>query len=261
LELGWRHPDSILRLWAGAAALYYDDSFVLYPSGALELYPTDFFSLSLRAAPFLGLPSRELQHLLAAQTVSQGSAAPHLQCEGGYSLYSELSFDPAVPFAAKLSFQWIRGRIYLLDASQRDVSEPELDFADSNRGSLQGDLIWQMRAAHPGVRLHLTGALDASFPVSASLWQDRLYSHAGLVWGTDFYKLPVEFIIKALIGDYADDGSEAFLFSNWETVSGIVTSIEGNWKIGKNGVVHTGLEAFLSPDMSFRFLIGYGFRR
>ena len=260
LELGWRHPDSIFRLQAGAAALYYDDSLVFYPSGGLELYPTDFFSLSLRAAPFLGLPSQDLQNLSAAHTVSQGSTVPHLQCAGGYSLNSEISFDPAVPFAATLSFEWINGRIYLLDASQREIMEPELDFADSNLGVLEGDLIWQMRAENPGVRLHLTGALAASFPVSASLWQDRLYSHAGLVWSTDFYKLPVEFIIKALIGDYADDGSEAFLFSNWEIVSGIVTSIEGNWRIGKNGVVHTGVEAFLSPDMSFRFLIGYGFR-
>ena len=261
LELGWRHPDSILRLWAGGAALYYEDSLTFHPSGGLELYPTDLFSLSLRAAPFLGLPSQDLQNLSAAQAVSNGSTVPHLQCAGGYSLYSELSFDPAVPFAAALSFEWIKGRVYLLDASQRDLTEPELDFADSNRGVVQGDLIWQMRAAHPGVRLHLTGAFAASFPVSASLWRDRLYSHAGLVWSTDFYKLPVEFIIKALIGDYADDGSEAFLFSNWEIVSGIVTSIEGNWKIGKNGVVHTGLEAFLSPNTGFRFLIGYGFRR
>ena len=197
----------------------------------------------------------------AARAVSQDSDLPHLQCEGGYSLYSELSFDPAIPFAATVSFERINGWIYLLDASQRALSEPELDFADSNRGAVQGDLIWQMRAANPGLGLHLTGALAASFPVSTSTWQDRLYSHAGLVWRTDFYKLPVEFIIKALIGDYADDGSEAFLFTNWEIVSGIVTSIEGNWKIGENGVVHTGCEALLSPNVSFRFMIGYGFRR
>ena len=30
--------------------------------------------------------------------------------------------------------------------------------------------------------------------------------------------------------------------------------------IGKNGVIHTGVEAFLSPNRSLRFLIGYGFR-
>jgi hypothetical protein len=261
LELGWRHPDSILRLWAGGAALYYDDSLDFYPSGGLELYPTESFSFSIRAAPFLGLPPQELQNLSAAQTVSQGSTVPHLRCAGGYSLRSEISVDPAAPFAASLSFEWMKGRIYLLDASERELTEPELRFAASNRGALQGDLIWQMRAAHPGVRVHLTGAFAAAFPVSASMWQDRLYSHAGLVWSTDFYKLPVEFIIKALIGDYADDGSEPFLFSNWEIVSGIVTSIEGNWKIGEKGVVHTGLEAFLSPNMSFRFLIGYGFSR
>jgi hypothetical protein len=261
LELGWRNPGSILRLWAGGAALYYDNSPAFHPSGGLELYPADFFSFSLRAAPFVGLPPPELQTLSALRTVSQGSGVPHLQCEGGYSLYSELSFDPAIPFAATLSFEWIKGRVYLLDALQRDTSEPELDFTDFNGGAVKGDLIWQMRAAQPGVQVHLTGALAASFPVTASFWQDRLYSHAGLVWRTDFYKLPVEFIIKALIGDYADDGSEAFLLTNWEIVSGIVTSIEGNWKIGKNGEVHTGFEAFLSPDVSFRFLIGYGFLR
>jgi hypothetical protein len=261
LELGWRRPDSILRLWAGGAALYYNDSLAFYPTGGLELYPTDFFSLSLRAAPFLGLPSQNLQLLAAAQTVAHGAVVAHLQCEGGYSLYSELSFDPAPPFAAVLSLQWIKGRTYLLDASQRDVTEPELDFTDSNRGAVKGDLIWQIRAARPGVGVRLTGALASSLPLTASPWEDRLYSYAGLAWRTDFYKLPVEFIIKALIGDYADDGSEAFLFSNWEIVSGIVTSMEGNWTIGKNGALHTGLEAFLSPNVSFRFLIGYEFHR
>jgi hypothetical protein len=260
LELGWSHPRAILRIRAGASALYYDDSLAFYPSGGLELYPTDFFSLSLQAGPFVSLPTRDLQSLSAALAVSQGSGIPLLRCEGGYSLYSELGFDPAIPFAAALSFEWVKGRIYLLNASQRDSSGPQLEFADSNLGVLHGDLIWQMRPARPAVRLHLTGALAASFPATASIWQDRLYSRAGLVWRTDFYKLPVEFIIKALMGDYADDGSEAFLFTNWETVSGIMTSIEGNWRIGENSAVNTGFEAFLSPNVNFRFLIGYGFR-
>jgi len=256
LELGWDHPRSILRLWAGGAALYYDDSLLFYPSGGLELYPTDFFSLSLRAAPFVRLPAQSLQTLCIVQEVSGGSALPHLRSEGGYSLYSELSFDPGAVFGATLSFEWIKGRIYLLDASAL-----ELDFAATNRGVLQGDLIWQARAAQPGVRLILTGAVAAAFPLTAEPWRELLYSRAGVAWSTDFHKLPVEFIIKALIGDFADDGSRAFLFSDWEVISGLVSSIEGNWKIGANAAVHTGFEAFLTPNFSYRFLIGYGIHR
>jgi hypothetical protein len=256
LELGWHHPSSILRLWAGGAALYYDDSLVFYPSGGLELYPTGFFSLLLRGAPLVRLPPQELQTLCTVQAVSDGSGIPHLQTEGGYSLYSELRFDPGAPFGAVLSFEWTKGRIYLLDASDR-----ELSFADTNQGVLQGDLIWQIRAGRPGIRFNLTGAVAAAFPITAAPWRNPLYSRAGAVWTTDFNKLPVEFIIKALIGDFADDGSQAFLFTDWEVVSGLITSIEGNWKIGKNGAVHTGFEAFLSPNFSYRFLIGYGIRR
>jgi len=256
LELGWHHPRSILRLWAGAAALYYDDSLAVYPSGALDLYPTDFFSLSLRAAPFVRLPAQSLQTLCIVQEISGGSALRHLRSQGGYSLYSELSYDPGAVFGAKLSFEWIKAKIYLLDAS-----ELELDLVTSNQGVLQGDLIWQARAARPGVRLNLTGAVAAAFPLAAQPWQELLYRHAGMAWSTDFHKLPVEFIIKALIGDFADDGSRAFLFTDWEAVSGLVTSIEGNWRIGKNGTVHTGFEAFLTPNFSYRFLIGYGIHR
>lgn len=256
LELGWHHPGSILRLRAGAAALYYDDSLTFYPSGGLGLYPTDFFSLSLRAAPFVHLPPRSLQTLSIVQAVSGGPAIPHLQSEGGYSLYSEVRFDPGATFGAAISFEWIKGRIYLLDAADR-----ELIFTDTSRGVLQGDLVWQMRAGQPGVRLNLTGAAAAAMPITSATWQNLLYSRAGLAWATDFHKLPVEFIIKALIGNFADDGSQAFLFTDWEIVSGLITSIEGNWKIGKKGTVHTGFEAFLSPNFSFRFLIGYGIRR
>jgi hypothetical protein len=257
LELGWHHPSSILRLWAGGAALYYDESLTFFPSGGLEFYPTDFFSLSLHAAPFVRLPpQRSLQILCAVQAVSANSAIAHLQSEGGYSLYSELRFDPGAIFAAALSFEWINGQIYLLDASDREMS-----FTDTNQGVIQGDLIWQLRAGEPGIRLNLTGEVAAAFPLPAAPWQELLYSRAGVVWTTDFHKLPVEFIIKALIGDFADDGSRAFLFTDWEIISSLVTSIEGNWKIGKNGAVHTGFEAFLTPNFSFRFLIGYGIRR
>ena len=256
LELGWHNPRSILRFWAGGAALYYDDSLAFYPSGGLELYPADFFALLLRASPFVRLPTQSLQNLCMVQEVSGGSAVPHLQTEGGYSLYSELRFDPGARFGAAFSFEWTKGRIYQLDAADR-----ELNFDDSNQGVLQGDLLWQIRAGRPGIRVNLTGTLAAAFPATAEPWRDPLYSRAGVVWTTDFHKLPVEFIIKALTGDFADDGSQSFLFTDWEVVSGLITSIEGNWKIGKHGAVHTGFEAFLSPDFGYRFLIGYGIRR
>jgi len=260
LELGWHHPSSILRLWAGAAALYHDDSLAFYPSGGLELYPADYFSLLLRAAPFVRLPPRRLQTLCAVQAVSGGSAIPHLQTEGGYSLYSELRFDPGATFGASLSFEWTKGWIYLFDASKPDP-KLELSFTESNQGVLQGDLIWQMRAGQPGIRLNLTAAAAVRFPPATRPWENPLYNYAGLVWSADFHKLPVEFIIKALIGDFADDGSQPFLFRDWELVTGSATSIQGNWKVGKNGTVHTGFEAFISPNFSSRFLIGYGIRR
>jgi hypothetical protein len=256
LELGWRHPKSTLRLWAGGAVLYYDESLEFFPSGGLELYPTDFSSLSLRAAPFVRLPARALQALCAARSVSAGSAVPQLRSEGGYSLLSEVRFDPGATFAAAFSLEWIDGRIYLLDTSDREIS-----LIDANQGVLRGDLIWQMRAGRPGIRLNLSGQAAAGLPLSATPWRELLYSRCGLVWTTDFHKLPVEFIIKALIGDFADDGSGAFLFTDWEIISSLVTSIEVNWKIGKNGAVHTGFEAFLTPNFSYRFLIGYGVRR
>jgi hypothetical protein len=262
LELGWHLPSSVLRLWAGGAALYYEDSLAFYPSGGLELYPSAFFSLLIRAAPFVRLPTQRLQTLCTVQAVSEGSGIPHLQSEGGYSLYSELRFDPGAVFGAAVSFEWTKGRIYLLDASDRDWGvSGEMSFTDISRGALQGDLIWQLRSGQPGLRLNFTASAAAAFPLAAGSWQELLYSHAGVIWTTDFHKLPVEFIIKGLIGDFADDGSREFLFTDWEIRSGIVTSIEGNWKIGTNGAVHTGFEAFLSPNFSFRFLIGYGIRR
>ena len=262
LELGWHPSSSVLRLLVGGAALYYEDSLAFYPSGALELSPSAYFSLLIRAAPFIRLPPQRLQTLCAVQAVAEGSGVPHLQTEGGYSLYSELRFDPGAVFAAAVSFDWTKGRIYLLDASDREWGESgEMSFTDTNRGALQGDLIWQLRAGQPGVRLNLTGTAAVDFPLTAASWRELLYSRAGVVWTTDFHKLPVEFIIKGLIGDFADDGSREFLFTDWEIRSGIVTSIEGNWKIGTNGALHTGFEAFLSPNFSYRFLIGYGIRR
>jgi hypothetical protein len=256
LELGWHLPGSILQLWAGGAALYYDDSLAFYPSGALQLYPVDSLSVLLRAAPFVRLPPQSLQTLSVVLAVSEDSTTAHLQSEGGYSLYSKLRFDPGAIFSSALSFEWIRGRIYLHDASDRTLS-----YSDTDQGVLHGDLIWQILPGKPGVRLNLTGELAAPFPLTDRPWQNLLYSNAGLVWTTAFHKLPVEFIIKALTGDYADDGSEPFVFTDWEIFSGLVTSIEANWKIGQNGTVHTGFEALFSPNFSFRFLIGYDIRR
>jgi len=80
------------------------------------------------------------------------------------------------------------------------------------------------------------------------------------VWTTDFHKLPVEFIIKGLIGDFADDGSLPFLFTDWEIVSELMTSVEANWKIGKRGTVYTGLEMFFLENIRYRILVGYGIR-
>ena len=257
LELGWRHPASTLRMWAGAAALYTDQSLALYPSGGLELYPAHFFSVMLRGAPFVRLPEQGgFRALCATRAVETASGPPQLQVEGGYSLYSELRVDPLASFGAAVSFEWKKGRIYYLDASV-----PQLRFDDTNQGVVEGDLLWQMRADRPGLRLNLTGALAVPFPLTSALWPEPLYNYAGVVWAADFHKLPVEFIIKTLVGDYADDGSEAFLFTDWEIFSGLAASIEGNWKIGQYGAVHTGFEAFLTPNFSFRILIGYGIRR
>jgi hypothetical protein len=256
LELGWRQSRSIVRMWAGGAALYAEDSPIFYPSGGLELFPNDFLAFSFQAAPFLRLPSPGWQTLSAVQTVSEDSDIPHLRGEWGYSLRSELRLDPGAVFGTAFSFEWRKGRGYTFGGS-----EIGLDFGDINLGVLGGELIWQIRPGRPAITLNLTGELAASFPLAAQPWRSLQYGNAGLVWRTDFHKLPVEFIIKALTGDYADDGSEPFLFTDWELFSGSVASIEANWKAGNNGTVHTGFEAFLSPNFSFRFLIGYGIRR
>jgi hypothetical protein len=256
LELGWQTARSNLRLTAGAAALYFDGSLLFYPSGGLELYPTDALAVLVRATPFLRLPAPNLQSLAVVQAVSRDSAIPHLQIEGGYSLDSQLRIDPSAIFAAAVSFQWITGRVYLPDGL-----DPELGYAETNYGALGGDLVWQILPGMPGIHLGLTGELAAAFPLAARPWQNLLYSNAGVVWTTAFHKLPVEFIIKALIGDYIDDGSQPFVLTDWESFSGLVAGIEGNWKIGKKGTVHTGFEAFLRPNFEFRFLIGYGISR
>jgi hypothetical protein len=251
-ELGWRHPESTLHLWAGAAALYHLDSFSIHPSGGLELYPADLLSLRLVAAPFVRLPA---QWELHASLVDSG--LPQLEAEGGYSLLTELRLDPYSTFWAMFSFEWRRGRFYFLEAEA-----PGLVFAATNQGILEGNLNWQIRPARPGIRLNLSAELAAPFPLSIPpSWGNLLYKNAGLVWTTDFHKLPVEFIIKSLIGDYADDGSLPFLFTDREIVSGLVTSIEANWRVGKHGTIHTGFEAFFNPTFSYRYLIGYGIRR
>jgi hypothetical protein len=256
LELGWQPSSRVLLLRAGGAALYYDESLTFYPSGGVQFYPVDFMSVSVHGAPFIRQPPPNVQALTAVEEAFLGSSTAHLQTEGGYSLYAEVRVDTGAVFATSLSFEWIDGRIYLLDASDRAVR-----FTGTNQGVLQGDLTWQVSPANPGIRFDLNGELAAAFPLTGEPWRNALYSNAGLVWTTDFHKPPVEFIIKALIGDYADDGSKAFLFTDWEIVSGLMTSIEGNWKIGQHGAIHGGVEAFLHPDISFRFLFGYGIRR
>jgi hypothetical protein len=173
--------------------------------------------------------------------------------EGGYSLLTELRLDPSASFGASLSFEWQKGRSYYFDA-------PELLFGDVSLGSITGDLIWQIRPGRPGIRVHLTGQVGFPFPLTNRSWQNPLSRHAGVVWTTDFYKLPVEFIIKGLFGDFADDGSLPFLFTDWEIVSGLMTGVEGNWKIGKRSTVYTGLEMFLQENFRYRILIGYGIR-
>jgi hypothetical protein len=248
LEVGWRHPASTLRLRAGGGARYYDGSLEIAPSGALELHPVDFLSFVLCGAPFLRMPA---QRHLQAHRAEAGLA--QLQAEEGYRLRSELRFDPAAWLGASVYFDWRKGHLYFLDAS-----DLELEFADTNLGVLGGDLIWQIRPGGPGIGVRLTGQLAFPLPWTAPPWENSLFKHAGAVWRTDFHKLPVEFIIKALVGDFADDGSQPFFFTDWEIVSGLMTSVEGRWKIGKRGTVHTGLEVFLSPESSYSFLIGYG---
>jgi hypothetical protein len=248
LELGWLHPRSLLRLWAGAAALYYDASLGFYPSGGLQLYPTKSFSLIVRGAPFLRLPMKPDFYAVLAD-----AGLPQIEVEGGYALLTELRLDPSASFGAALSFEWQKGRIYYFDA-------PELLFGDLSLGMITGDLIWQIRPGRPGIRVHLTAQVGLPLPLTKRSWQNPLSSHAGVVWTTDFYKLPVEFIIKGLIGDFADDGSLPFLFTDWEIISGLMTSVEGHWKIGERSTVYTGLEMFLQDNFRYRILMGYGIR-
>ncbi|MEE8592029.1 MAG: hypothetical protein V3T35_12000 [Spirochaetia bacterium] len=248
LELGWLHPRSFVRLWAGTAALYYDASLRIYPSGGLQLYPTKSFSLVVRGAPFLHMPVKPDFYTALAD-----SGLPQIEVEGGYSLVTELRLDPSASFGASLSFEWQKGRSYYFDA-------PEMVFGDNSRGTIIGDLIWQIRPGRPGIRVHLTGQVGLPFPLTNRSWQDPLSRYAGVAWTTDFHKLPVEFIIRGLIGDFADDGSLPFLFTDWEIISGLMTSVEGNWKIGKRSTVHTGVEMFLQENFRYRILIGYGIR-
>ena len=248
LELGWLHPRSLVHLWAGAAALYYDASLGIYPSGGLQLFPTKSLSLVVRGAPFLRMPVKPDFYAVLAD-----SGLPQIEVEGGYSLLTELRLNPSASFGASLSFEWQKGRSYYFDA-------PELLFGDVSLGTIIGDLIWQIRPGRPGIRVHLTGQVGLSFPLTSRSWQDPLSSYAGVVWTADFHKLPVEFIIKGLIGDFADDGSLPFLFTDWEIVSGLMTSIEGNWRIGKRSTVYTGLETFPLENFRYRILIGYGIR-
>jgi hypothetical protein len=246
LELGWMHPRSLLRLRAGAAALYYDASLKFYPSAGLQFFPTKSFSLAVRAAPFLRLPAKPDFYAVLAD-----SGLPQVEVEGGYSLLTELRLDPSASFGASVSFEWQKGRSYYFDA-------PELLFGEVNLGTVTGDLIWQIRPGRPGIRVHLTGQLGLPFPLTNRSYP--LSSYAGVVWTTDFHKLPVEFIIKGLIGDFADDGSLPFLFTDWEIVSELMTSVEANWKIGKRGTVYTGLEMFVLENIRYRILVGYGIR-
>jgi hypothetical protein len=248
LELGWMHPRSLLHLWAGAAALYYDTSLEFYPSAGFQLFPTKSFSLVVRGAPFLRMPVKPDFYAVLAD-----SGLPQIEVEGGYSLLTELRLDPSASFGASVSFEWQNGRFYYFDA-------PELLFGEVSLGTITGDLIWQIRPGRPGIRIHLTGQAGLPFPLTNRSWQNPLSSYVGVVWTTDFHKLPVEFIIKGLIGDFADDGSLPFLFTDWEIVSELMTSVEANWKIGKRGTVYTGLEMFVLENIRYRILVGYGIR-
>jgi hypothetical protein len=246
LDLVWQPPSSILRVRAGGSALYYDGSLSFYPSGSLELYASDLLTFLVRAAPFLRIPTR--RSLLSSYAVE---GLEQLQAEGGYSVFSELRIEPAPSFSAWASFEWRKGSIYFFDASH-------MEFADANQGVLAGDLFWQIRAARPAVRVDLTARMGFPFPLTLDSWPELLYRYAGLVWRTGIHKPPLEFIIKGLAGQFADDGSQPFLFTDWEIVSGLMASIEGNCKVGKRGTVHAGFETFFSPNPTFSFLIGYG---
>ena len=254
LELGWRSSDAFVRLYAGAASLYYRNILSFYPSGGLELYPNRVLSIVLRGAPFLRLPARE--DFSGIHALGAESGLPQLQAEGGYSLVSELLVDPGARFGAALRFEWRKGRFYTLDAA-----DLQLEYTDGNQGVLAGDVNWLIRPDRPGIRIHLNGELATAFPLSMQTGPQLLYGYAGLAWRTDFHKPPVEFIIEALIGDFADHGSQPFLFTDWEIVSGLIAGAEANWRIGTHGTVHTGFEAYLRPDFRYRLLIGYGISR
>ena len=254
LELGWRSADAFLHLYAGAASLYYQNLLYFYPSGGIELYPDHVLSIVLRGSPFVRLPAREDFHGIHAVEASSG--LPQLQTEGGYSLISEVLVDPAAGFGAALRFEWRKGCFYTLAAD-----DLQLEYGDGNQGVLAGDLNWLIRPESPGIRLHLYGELARGFPLSMQTWRQLLYGDAGLRWRTDFHKPPIEFIIEASIGDFADHGSQPFLLTDWEIVSGLIVGAEINWRIRTHGTVHMGFEAYLRPDFSYRMLIGYGIGR
>ncbi len=257
MELAFLPSSLPLRLWAGAAAVYYDSRLDIFPTAALELYPADWLTVTAGAAPFIRPPSKPDFYAVQAD-----SDFPQLAVEGGYSIISRLALDISVRLQASVSFEWINGRIYRF----RDRA---LVFEQANQGTLSGQLAWNIletAPGRPGMRVYTTGQAGFPFPLPVRAWQALLFHSVGGEWVLDFHKPPAEIIIEALWGEFADDGSLPFLFENWSIFSGLMTGIEANVDISNRHSLRAGVEIFIPiekterEDYTFQFLLGYGIR-
>ncbi len=256
-ELCWMSPRRMLRFWAGAAGLVYDGSLEIVPSGGFELSATQWFTLLFQATAFLRPPPHP--DFYAAQA---GEGLYQMGVEGGYNLSTKALFDWTDRFGASVSFDWQKGRFYRL-------REEGIEFEQANEAVAAAELVWHVckrASGRPDLRIQALSQLGLRWPLTGNIGERIEFRTVGGELVLGFQKIPVEFIIEALWGDFADDGSWPFLFSDWEIISGLTTGILSEWGIGRRHTLRTGVE-FFSPigsgdpvDYSYRFLIGYDIR-
>ncbi|MBN1834435.1 MAG: hypothetical protein JW820_01225 [Spirochaetales bacterium] len=281
LTAGYREPQGRLGLSIGAAGLYREGSFGVYPEGILDFAPWAAFRVRLQGAAFLSgagvaegpppagttlpglvpcagsplvplVPLGLLDHGGAGQglgvhpigthAVEASSSVPALRPESGYCLRGSALLAPGDRVRAELAAELLYGSVY-------EGWGGSFAFREVSRIAALAQLsAWLLRFGGAGAGLEVTarGFAALSLPAAGSTPAQLLDELYGQRLEADlrlaFPNLPLRFIMGCLWGEVPAGPPAAVLASPWEPFRGLAVSLSADLELSRRHAIRAGGE-------------------
>ena len=230
----------------------------LYPEGELVLALSPVLTFKAGAGPYLKpLADPELFYLIAYLD------RPIFQPQKGFTVKSGFQLELSTEQRLNTFLEYLDGSLYRISGDRLMLVE------ETEQLVLSSGLSWRIfgskgpegpgRPPGPGLTLGLNHKLRLALSPPGLTLPDILSNTMHAFLKIDFINIPLEFIIKCLLGSYPEYEFDQRIAGNWYRGSRGWLSIKTIWTFSELSTLALGLE-ILNPEeqAQVRFLVSLG---